>query len=91
MGAGDLSGRTGLAHDRGELGQLAQAFDDMAQGLETRQAQAAQAEMALQRVVERLELLRQIDRALIAEERSEAIAAADFNRCVSCSGYLAPS
>ena len=76
VGAGDLSGRTGLAHDRGELGQLAQAFDDMAQGLETRQAQAARAELALQRAVERLELLHQIDRALIAEELPEAIAAA---------------
>jgi signal transduction histidine kinase/HAMP domain-containing protein len=76
VGAGDLSGRTELAHDRGELGQLAQAFDDMAQGLETRQAQAARAELALQRAVERLELLHQIDRALIAEERPEAIAAA---------------
>ena len=76
VAAGDLSGRTGLAHDRGELGQLARAFDDMAQALETRQAQAAQAEVALQRAVERLELLHQIDRALIAEERPEAIAAA---------------
>ncbi|HEX9868272.1 MAG TPA: cache domain-containing protein [Candidatus Tectomicrobia bacterium] len=76
VAAGDLSGRTGLAYDRGELGQLARAFDDMAQALETRQAQAAWAETALQRAVERLELLHQIDRALIAEERPEAIAAA---------------
>ena len=76
VAAGDLSGRTGLAYDRGELGQLARAFDDMAQALETRQAQAAWAETALQRAVERLELLHRIDRALIAEERPETIAAA---------------
>ncbi len=76
VATGDLSGRTGLAHDRGELGQLARAFDDMAQALQTRQAQAVHAEAALQRAVERLEILHQIDRALIAEERPEAIAAA---------------
>ncbi|MBI1824193.1 MAG: EAL domain-containing protein [Nitrospirae bacterium] len=36
--AGDLSVRTGLSHDRGELGQLAQAFDDMTQSLSTKTA-----------------------------------------------------
>jgi signal transduction histidine kinase/HAMP domain-containing protein len=76
VAAGNLSGRTELAHDRGELGQLARAFDDMAQALQTRQAQAAHAEAALHRAVERLELLHQIDRALIAEEAPESIAAA---------------
>jgi signal transduction histidine kinase/HAMP domain-containing protein len=76
VAAGNLNVRTGLAYDRGELGQLARTFDDMAQALETRQAQASRAEAALQRAVERLELLHQIDRALIAEEGPEAIAAA---------------
>jgi signal transduction histidine kinase/HAMP domain-containing protein len=76
VASGDLSGRTGLTYDRGELGQLARAFDDMAQALHARQAQTAGAEVALQRAIERLELLHQIDRALIAEERPEAIAAA---------------
>jgi signal transduction histidine kinase len=76
VAAGNLNARTGLAYDRGELGQLARAFDDMAQALETRQAQASRAEAALQRAVERLEILHQIDRALIAEEGPEAIAAA---------------
>jgi len=76
VASGDLSGRTGLTYDRGELGQLARAFDDMAQALQSRQAQTARAEAALQRAIERLELLHRIDRALIAEERPEAIAAA---------------
>ena len=76
MAAGDLSARTGLAHGQGELGQLAGAFDAMAQALEVRQAEAIQAEVARQRAVERLELLQQIDRALIAEESPEAIAGA---------------
>ena len=76
VAAGDLSARTGLAHGQGELGQLAGAFDAMAQALEVRQAEAMQAEVARQRAVERLELLQQIDRALIAEESPEAIAGA---------------
>ena len=76
VAAGDLSARTGLPHGQGELGQLAGAFDAMAQALEVRQAEAMQAEVARQRAVERLELLQQIDRALIAEESPEAIAGA---------------
>lgn len=76
VATGDLSVRTGLSHRRGELGQLAHAFDDMAQALETRQADASRTEAALQRTVERLEFLHKIDRALIAEEGPEAIAAA---------------
>jgi signal transduction histidine kinase/DNA-binding response OmpR family regulator/HAMP domain-containing protein len=76
LAAGDLRARTGLPHGREELGQLARAFDDMAHALEVRQAEAMQAAVALQRAVERLELLNQIDRALIAEEGPEAIAAA---------------
>ena len=34
LGRGDLSTRTGLAHDSGELGQLAYRFDEMADALE---------------------------------------------------------
>jgi signal transduction histidine kinase/HAMP domain-containing protein len=76
VAAGDLSARTGLPHGRGELGQLARAFDAMAQTLETRQGEAARAEAARQRALERLELLHEIDRGLIAQEAPEAIAAA---------------
>jgi len=38
VAAGNLNARTGLSYDRGEVGQLARAFDAMAQALETRQA-----------------------------------------------------
>ena len=34
LGTGDLGTRTGLAHDEGELGRLAAAFDRMAEGLQ---------------------------------------------------------
>ncbi len=36
MGQGDLSARTGVEHAGGELGRLAQAFDDMAASLEAK-------------------------------------------------------
>jgi signal transduction histidine kinase len=76
LAAGDLSARTGLAYDHGEIGQLAQAFDDMAHTLEQRQAEAARVEEKLATYAERLKILREVDRALIAEEKPEAIAAA---------------
>jgi PAS domain S-box-containing protein len=39
LGAGDLSARTGVAHRGGELGQLAQTFDEMAGALQARDAE----------------------------------------------------
>lgn len=42
--AGDLSARTGGPYGRGELDQLAQAFDDMARGLEQQRAALIQSE-----------------------------------------------
>lgn len=74
VASGDLSARTGLTHSRGELGHLARAFDDMAQALQTRQADATRAEAERQRAVERLELLQQIDHAILTARSSEAIA-----------------
>jgi signal transduction histidine kinase len=67
MGHGDLSARSGVGHAPGEIGQLAQSFDEMAATLEQRVAelQLAEAELKVfneeleQRVMERtLELKR---------------------------------
>lgn len=44
LGQGDLAARTGLRAHSGELGQLANAFDNMAQQLEERQERLAQAQ-----------------------------------------------
>ncbi len=57
LGGGDLTARTGLPHSAGELGQLARAFDDMADALQQRQAEAQAAEGALRASEERLRLL----------------------------------
>lgn len=44
LAEGDLSARTSLRYDKGELGQLAKAFDEMAESLEWRQAQLQESE-----------------------------------------------
>jgi HAMP domain-containing protein len=76
LASGDLGARTGVPYGRGELGHLARAFDAMAATLAMRQATATQAEAALARQAERLRILHEIDRALLAEETPEAIAGA---------------
>jgi len=75
VAAGDLSARTGIPYRLGELGQLAQAFDEMAAQLSVRQVAATRAEEALATHAERLRILHEIDRALIAAEAPETIAA----------------
>ncbi|OGP71453.1 MAG: hypothetical protein A2W09_05795 [Deltaproteobacteria bacterium RBG_16_50_11] len=47
LAGGDLSVRTGIAYGRGELGQLEQAFDEMAESFERKEAERKQAEEAL--------------------------------------------
>jgi signal transduction histidine kinase len=45
---GDLAARTGPPYGRGELGQLARAFDEMARALQERQGEAERAKAELQ-------------------------------------------
>ena len=47
LGSGDLSSRTGLAHERGELGELARIFDAMAASQEERVQERERAEKTL--------------------------------------------
>jgi signal transduction histidine kinase len=53
--AGDLSTRTGIAPGQGELGQLAGAFDRMAESLERKESERCLAEEQLLRLNEELE------------------------------------
>jgi signal transduction histidine kinase/HAMP domain-containing protein/ActR/RegA family two-component response regulator len=48
LAAGDLTSRTGLSHERGELGDLARTFDTMAASLEERVKERDQAVRTLQ-------------------------------------------
>ena len=54
LASGDLSARTGLGYDTGELGGLANNFDWMAESLEKRQAQLHQAEARYRSLVENI-------------------------------------
>lgn len=67
--AGDLSTRTGMSPGKGELGQLAVAFDSMAEGLERKERERCQAEEQLLRLNEELE-----DRVV---QRTEQLAGAN--------------
>src|SRR5262245_29816828 len=76
VAAGDLSARTGVPYRLGELSQFARAFDEMAEQLSVRQITATRAEEALATHAERLRILHEIDRALLAAEAPEMTAAA---------------
>lgn len=54
LATGDLSARTGVPYGRGEIGQLARAFDEMAAGLQVRDMSAREAEAVLLSTVEAL-------------------------------------
>ncbi len=53
--AGDLAARIGMSPGSGELGQLAAAFDSMAEGLERKEQERSRAEEQLLRLNEELE------------------------------------
>jgi methyl-accepting chemotaxis protein len=66
---GDLSARSGVPYGRGEIGQLARAFDQMAAGLELRDRITREAERTLLTTVE---VLRETD-----EQRQRLLARLD--------------
>ncbi|MBU1039604.1 MAG: EAL domain-containing protein [Proteobacteria bacterium] len=47
LGQGDLSARSGLGHQEGELGMLAEAFDNMALAMDVREAERVEFEQKL--------------------------------------------
>src|SRR5919106_3302913 len=66
LAAGDLSSRTGVPYGRGEIGQLARAFDEMAAGLQIREVNSREAEAALLGTVEALRKTDEQRRRLLA-------------------------
>jgi signal transduction histidine kinase len=55
LASGDLSARTTIPHDQGELGQLASSFDQMADSLEQRAKERDQAEASMREYAAELE------------------------------------
>ncbi|MBI4426858.1 MAG: HAMP domain-containing protein [Candidatus Kerfeldbacteria bacterium] len=64
LAAGDLDARTGLAPGAGELNQLARSFDQMADSLEQQISERRRAEEGVHRNLQRIQALREIDRAI---------------------------
>ena len=64
LAAGEWGARTGLPHGPGELNHLASAFDGMADALEQRQSELRQAAEQIQRQLQRITALRNIDAAI---------------------------
>lgn len=74
LSAGDLSVRSGLTTVHGEIGQLARAFDQMAETLQKREDEAKRAKEALQQYAERLRIQYQIDHAILVAQSPGEIA-----------------
>ncbi|MBC7093945.1 GAF domain-containing protein [Candidatus Bipolaricaulota bacterium] len=75
LASGDLHARTGMHHDRSELGMLAQAFDEMAQGLEEQHREREQAEAALRESEQRLAHLLAVSPTIIYTLNPDGFAA----------------
>lgn len=64
LGAGELSARTGLAHNQTEIGRLAAAFDNMAESLEEQHRKVSMTGRRLERNLARIKALHDIDMAI---------------------------
>jgi signal transduction histidine kinase/HAMP domain-containing protein len=62
--SGDLSARTGLPHHQDEIGRLAASFDKMAESLELQRGEAYTAGQRLERNLERIKALHDMDMAI---------------------------
>lgn len=81
---GDLSARSGLAHNRDELGQLGRAFDEMARTLQTQETEVNLAtttlqqyqdhlsEMVAARTADLVEVVEQLEQEIKERKRVEA-------------------
>jgi signal transduction histidine kinase/HAMP domain-containing protein len=64
VAGGELGARTKLPYERSELGQMARAFDDLAQTLEQREAEATASEQQINRQRQRQKILYDLNLAV---------------------------
>lgn len=87
VAGGDLSTRTGLAREGGELGTLAAAFDHMASALESRAATQQAAEADLLRLNRALRALSEANQALVRAGDESMLLAQICRVIVDVGGY----
>ena len=85
--SGDLSARTGLTYGVGELSQLSQAFDHMAETLELHDAEIKQADMALSKSNRALKMISICNQVLIRAEEEFALLREICQIIVDIGGY----
>lgn len=73
IGAGDLRARTILGHDNSELGQMAQAFDHLAESLERREAEAAHSSKQIHQQRQQQEALYDLNRGITSTLDVESV------------------
>jgi len=80
LAAGDLTSRTGLHHDRTELGELARTFDNLAASLENRVKEREQAEKTL--------IARSLQQTVVSALGQFALVSNDFNALLNQASIL---
>jgi len=85
--SGDLSARTGLTYGVGELSQLSQAFDQMAETLELHDSEIKQAAIALSKSNRALKMISTCNQVLIRAEEEFALLREICQIIVDIGGY----
>ncbi len=73
IAAGELGARAGISHNEGEIGQLAQSFDEMADALEKRQTEGERAEKQILRQLKELAAVQEIGQAIASNLDLQAV------------------
>jgi HAMP domain-containing protein len=81
LAGGDMSSRTGLEKERGELGELARTFDSMASSLEGRSKEREQSEQTL--------LTRSLQQTVVSALGQFALVSSDFDALLNQAVMLA--
>lgn len=87
LGEGKPGARTGLAHGDDEFGRLARAFDEMAAGIEVREARLAQLTESLQRSVRALRTVSKGNRTLLHAQEEHELCSSMCRVAVEVGGY----
>lgn len=87
LGEGKVGTRTGLAHGNDEFGRLARVFDDMAGGIESREARLTQLTESLRRSVRALRTVSKGNRSLLQAQEEHELCVSMCRVAVEVGGY----